>query len=130
MSKTRSVHRRNQVGKRIEAVHEKRKRATRARVLRAVALLEERGERITFASVAEISGVTRPTLYNHPELKALIERKREEQHSVGRRYSNAIGELKAENSKLRRKVEDQRAWIELLNDTGTAIGEEGFTLRL
>ena len=130
MSKTRSVHGKSQVRKHIKGVHEKRRRTTRARALRAVDLLEKRGERITFASVAEISGVSRPTLYNHPELRALIERKREGQHNAGRRYSSAIGELRAENRKLRKKVENQRSWIEVLNDTGPVMRDDDLTFRL
>ena len=115
---------------RIKAVHRKRKADTRARVMGAIRLLEEKGEQITFASVADIAGVTRATLYNHSDLKTMIADKRAEQHSARRRYGSAIAKLKTENRKLRKKVESQRSWIEVLNDTGPVMRDEDLVSKL
>lgn len=120
---------------RIKAVHRKRKADTRARVMGAIRLLEEKGEQITFASMADTAGVTQATLYNHSDLKAMIADKRAEQHSARRRYGSAIAELniaelKTENRRLRKKVESQRSWIEVLNDTGPVMRDEDLVSKL
>lgn len=114
----------------IRSVHKSRKMSTRTRVLKAINLLEKEGERVTFASVANVSGITRATLYNHADLKKLISEKREAQHSARRRYDGAMADLRRENNKLRKKVENQRSWIEVLNDTGPVMRDEDLVTKL
>lgn len=114
----------------IRTVHKNRKQLTRARVMKAINILENEGEYITFASVADAAGVTRATLYNHPDLKKLISEKRSSRHNAARRYKSTVSYLKKENLKLKKKVENQRSWIEVLNDTGPVVRDEDLVTKL
>ena len=119
-----------QKAEQLKRIHEARKGATRSAVLAAVNFLEERGRHVTFTAVAELAGVNRSTLYRHPELKELILKKRGCWHKPHLRQGDVIAALKAENRRLRAKVDSQRSWIEVLNDHGPVLRDEDVSPRL
>lgn len=124
-------------GRNLTKVHAKRKKSTKTRVKNAVELLEKEGRYVTFSLVAEVAGVSRPTLYNHPDLKTLIERKKAEQHNAVRRLGSkmradakTIEELRRKNGKLRKTIQRQGDLIEVLNDTGPVLRDKDVAKRI
>jgi hypothetical protein len=65
-------------GNRLRAAAAARTLSATERARRALVELHERGETITFAAVAARAKVSRQFLYTHPELRAQIERLRNE----------------------------------------------------
>lgn len=110
--------------KQLKKLHEERKSSTRRAALAAIDLLEKRGRRVTVSAVAETAGISRSTLYNHPELRELVFEKRGNWHDPSLRHRDVVACLKAENRRLQAKVESQRSWIEVLNDKGPVLRNE------
>lgn len=94
-----------------KSAHARRKAATRARVAEAVRAIEREGRLMSISLVAEVAGVSRPTIYNHPELRSMVERAIAEQKSASKRLGSrirsdarTIAKLKKENRKLRERL--------------------------
>ena len=121
----------------MKSLHDKRRAETARRVMSALALLEKERRRITFSMVAEVAGVSRPTLYNNPALRSAIEKKISRQRDARKRLegrlrsdSEEIASLKKENAKLRKKIRWQRDVISVINDSGPIDLDCDFKLRL
>lgn len=121
----------------MKSVHARRKGRTRERVLAALELLEREGAELSFALVARVAGVSRPTIYNHPELRAAVDRGIALQRDARRRLelkksedAATIKKLRADNAKLRRKNRWQADMIAVLKDTGPVIRDEDIVERL
>ena len=71
------------------AAARKRERATARARAAAVRELDQRGEEITFQSVARHAGVSRQWLYEQPALRAEIERLRDQRDRPGTRVPSA-----------------------------------------
>lgn len=71
-----------------------------SRVERACVDLVAEGTAVTFAGVATLSGVTRPTLYRHPELRAIVE-----EHRSHGREAHSLSGIVVEVELLRRSLE-------------------------
>ena len=104
----------------------------RRRILSAIKTVERERMRMTVSTVADLAGVTRATIYNHPDLKALILRKRAEQnkttHRLGQRRDREVREIQ----KLRKRISDlefqvrkERSWIEFL-ENGSRLSDDDF----
>lgn len=85
--------------------------STRARAVAAVRAIEAEGRLVTFSLVAEVAGLSRPTLYNNPDVRAYIEGRIAGQRSARRRIgvklrsdARTIADLRKENAKLREKL--------------------------
>ena len=57
----------------IKRLHESRKRQTKELVGLAIERLIEESRIITFGTVAEEAGVTKATIYRHPDLREKVE---------------------------------------------------------
>lgn len=106
----------------IRAVHVKRKESTRARVVGAVRLLEREGRVITVSLVAEVAGVSRPTIYNHPELRSLVERKIMEQRDASRRLGSRMRAESREKARLQRENRSLRERVRRLESSTYGSG--------
>ena len=105
---------------------------SRRRILSAIKTVERERMRMTVSTVADLAGVTRATIYNHPDLKALILRKKAEQnkttHRLGQRRDREVKEMQ----KLRKRIRDlefqvqkERSWIEFL-ENGSRFSDDDF----
>jgi hypothetical protein len=66
-----------------------RARATRRRAVAALRRMDNAGTPITFDALAREAGVSRSWLYNQPDLRAEVERRRDRPHpAAGRRVPN------------------------------------------
>jgi hypothetical protein len=105
------------------AAARRRHELTRSKAVQALRELEREGTAVTFESVAKAAGISRSWLYSQPDLRADIQRLREQTRSTGRptvppvqratdaslrqRLEEATGrirELRQENERLRREV--------------------------
>lgn len=66
----------------LEQVHEQRRQKTNHRVDEAIKRLIALQEPINFNSVSKESGVSKATLYNHPNVRERIERLRSQQEQL------------------------------------------------
>lgn len=121
----------------IKSVHARRRKGTKGRVMAALELLERDGAELSFALVARVAGVSRPTIYNHPELRAAVDRGIALQRDARRRLelkksedAATIKRLRADNAKLRKKNRQQADMIAVLRDTGPVIRDEDIVERL
>lgn len=109
-----------------------RKSDSRRRILSAIKTIERERMRMSVATVADLAGVTRATIYNHPDLKALILRKKEEQnkttHRLGQRRERETREIQRLKKKIRSlefQVKKERSWIEFL-ENGSRFTDDDF----
>ena len=65
--------------KQLRQLHEKRKQVTKTKVEEVIKRLTKNSKAINFNSVAAEAGVSKATLYNHPELKERIDFLRNQQ---------------------------------------------------
>lgn len=121
----------------IKSVHARRRKGTKERVMAALELLERDGAELSFALVARVAGVSRPTIYNHPELQAAVDRGIALQRDARRRLelkksedAATIKKLRTDNAKLRKKNRWQADMIAILKDTGPVIRDEDIVERL
>ena len=93
----------------LKAWQAKRRQASLKAANEAIATLQQRGEAINFRSVAAASGLTRKTLYQIPELKALVIQNRSgpQTHSDDRRHAR-IAQLESEVARLRAALHNIR----------------------
>ncbi|KUF26994.1 transposase [Bacillus sp. G3(2015)] len=99
----------------LRRLHEKRKQTTKVKVEEAIKRLTKISKAINFNSVAEEAGVSKATLYNHPELKERIKFLRNQQETafvdsrIKRDESNQnaiIASLKRKIEKLEKRTKD------------------------
>ncbi|OJD58890.1 DUF6262 family protein [Bacillus albus] len=83
----------------LRQLHEKRKQTTKIKVEAAIKRLTKISKAINFNSVAEEAGVSKATLYNHPELKERIKFLRNQQEKA------------FEDSRIKRDESNQNAII-------------------
>ncbi|PFN34568.1 transposase [Bacillus cereus] len=91
----------------LKQLHEKRKQKTKVKVEEAIKRLTKISKAINFNSVAEEAGVSKATLYNHPELKERIKflRNQQEKAFVDSRIKRDESNQKAIIASLKRKIE-------------------------
>ncbi|HFK1501175.1 MULTISPECIES: DUF6262 family protein [Bacillus] len=91
----------------LRQLHEKRKQTTKVKVEEAIKRLTKISKAINFNSVAEEAGVSKATLYNHPELKERIKFLRNQQAKafVDSRIKRDESNQKAIIASLKRKIE-------------------------
>ncbi|MDA1690358.1 DUF6262 family protein [Bacillus cereus group sp. TH147LC] len=91
----------------LKQLHEKRKQTTKVKVEEAIKRLTKISKVINFNSVAEEAGVSKATLYNHPELKERIKflRNQQEKAFVDSRIKRDESNQKAIIASLKRKIE-------------------------
>lgn len=114
----------------IKAAAQRKREATFTKTEDAIKKLIKEKKAINFESVAEAAGVTRAWLYRQPDLRARIETLREQQSPskelpIALRASDAsktalIAELRRQNKELR--VENQKLKRELEDAYGQASG--------
>lgn len=104
----------------LRQLHEKRKQTTKIKVEKAIKRLTKISKSINFNSVAEEVGVSKATLYNHPELKERIKFLRNQQETafvdsrIKRDESNQnaiIASLKRKIEKLERRKKNSKGKI-------------------
>ncbi|KYZ68313.1 DUF6262 family protein [Bacillus sp. GZT] len=83
----------------LRQLHTKRKQETKIKVEEAIKRLTKNSKAINFNSVAKEAGVSKATLYNHPELKERIDFLRNQQEKV------------FQNSRIKRDENNQNAVI-------------------
>jgi hypothetical protein len=123
------------------AAHQiKRRETKREQVRQAIARLDRRGAAITFAAVAEAAGVDRSWLYSQPDLRAAIERLRDETtgplapRPARERASDAslhvrLAAAQQTSDDLREEIQALRAEIAALRDENSRLrGERWETL--
>jgi thiamine pyrophosphate-dependent acetolactate synthase large subunit-like protein len=88
-------------------VYEKRKQTTKIKVEEAIKRLTKISKAINFNSVAEEAGVSKATLYNHPELKERIKflRNQQEKAFVDSRIKRNESNQNVIIASLKRKIE-------------------------
>ncbi|MED1083856.1 DUF6262 family protein [Bacillus mycoides] len=91
----------------LRQLHEKRKQTTKVKVEEAIKRLTKISKAINFNSVAEEAGVSKATLYNHPELKERIKflRNQQEKAFVDSRIKRDESNQNAIIASLKRKIE-------------------------
>ncbi|MGE8054526.1 DUF6262 family protein [Bacillus mycoides] len=91
----------------LRQLHEKRKQTTKIKVEEAIKRLTRISKAINFNSVAEEAGVSKATLYNHPELKERIKflRNQQENAFVDSRIKRDESNQNAIIASLKRKIE-------------------------
>ncbi|HHT7191117.1 DUF6262 family protein [Bacillus cereus group sp. BceL310] len=91
----------------LRQLHEKRKQTTKIKVEEAIKRLTKISKAINFNSVAEEAGVSKATLYNHPELKERIKflRNQQENAFVDSRIKRDESNQNAIIASLKRKIE-------------------------
>ncbi|MDZ5476004.1 DUF6262 family protein [Bacillus cereus] len=91
----------------LRRLHEKRKQTTKVKVEEAIKRLTKISKAINFNSVAEEAGVSKATLYNHPELKERIKflRNQQEKAFVDSRIKRDESNQNAIIASLKRKIE-------------------------
>lgn len=109
------------------------RRSKRAQVVDAIKRLDKRGAHITFAAVAEESGVDRSWLYTHEDLAAEIKRLRDE---TGGPLEPRPQRERASDASLRVRLaaaqhvnDDLRAEIKQLREENRALRDETSRLR-
>ena len=121
---------------RSQAIRAGARRKREQAVVRASATireLDERGESITFQSVARHAGVSRQWLYEHAELRSEIERLRDgtwtSQNTVPAAERSSLASLKKrlatladENRGLRQEIKDLKTELALAYGTRRAAG--------
>lgn len=93
--------------KQIKQLHEKRKQKTKEKVEAAIKRLTKASKAINFNSVAEEAGISKATLYNHPELKERITflRNQQAQGFVDSRIKRDENNQNAVIASLKRRIE-------------------------
>lgn len=91
----------------IRQLHETRKQKTKEKVESAIKRLTKGSKAINFNSVAEEAGISKATLYNHPELKERINflRNQQEKGFVDSRIKLDENNQKAIIASLKRRIE-------------------------
>ncbi|MGG0359740.1 DUF6262 family protein [Bacillus tropicus] len=91
----------------LRKLHEKRKQKTKVKVEEAIKRLTKVSKAINFNSVAEEAGISKATLYNHPELKERIKflRNQQEKAFVDSRIKRDESNQNAIIASLKRKIE-------------------------
>ncbi|MGX5475539.1 DUF6262 family protein [Bacillus toyonensis] len=91
----------------LRRLHEKRKQTTKVKVEEAIKRLTKISKAINFNSVAEEAGVSKATLYNHPELKERVKflRNQQEKAFVDSRIKRDESNQNAIIASLKRKIE-------------------------
>ncbi|PFL59142.1 transposase [Bacillus cereus] len=91
----------------LRQLHEKRKQTTKIKVEEAIKRLTKISKAINFNSVAEEAGVSKATLYNHPELKERIKflRNQQENAYIDSRIKQDDSNRNAIIASLKRKIE-------------------------
>ncbi|HFK1708702.1 DUF6262 family protein [Bacillus mycoides] len=108
----------------IRQLHEKRKQTTKIKVEEAIKRLAKISKAINFSSVAEEAGVSKATLYNHPELKERIKflRNQQEKAFVDSRIKRDENNQNAVIASLKRRIEK-------LEKKNKALEQENMRLR-
>ena len=93
--------------KQLKELHEKRKKETKDKVEEAIKRLTKSSKAINFNSVAKEAGVSKATLYNHPELKERIDFLRNQQQKafVDSRIKRDENNQNAVIASLKRRIE-------------------------
>ncbi|MFZ0380409.1 MAG: DUF6262 family protein [Solirubrobacteraceae bacterium] len=102
------------------AAARKRELAT-ARASAATRELDQRGEDVTFQSVARHAGVSRQWLYEQPALRAEIEQLRDQRDRPGKRVPSA---QQASDRSLRQHIDTLRDENRRLREENTALKAE------
>lgn len=91
----------------LRQLHEKRKQTTKVKVEEAIKRLTKISKAINFNSVSEEAGVSKATLYNHPELKERIKflRNQQEKAFVDSRIKRDENNQNAVIASLKRRIE-------------------------
>ncbi|MDC1541963.1 DUF6262 family protein [Candidatus Pseudothioglobus singularis] len=91
----------------LKELHEKRKQATKHKVEEAIKRLTKNSKAINFNSVAAEAGVSKSTLYNHPDLKERIGFLRNQQQKafVDSRIKRDENNQNAVIASLKRRIE-------------------------
>ena len=91
----------------MKELHEKRKQESKDKVEEAIKRLTKSSKAINFNSVAEEAGVSKATLYNHPELKERIDFLRNQQQKafVDSRIKRDENNQNAVIASLKRRIE-------------------------
>jgi len=110
----------------IRHLHEERKRKTKEKVENAIKRLTKDSKAINFNSVAKEAGVTKTTLYNHPELRERIDflRKQQEKAYQKSRIKRDENNQNAMIASLRRRIEKLEAKIKELEEENKQLREE------
>ena len=91
----------------LRRLHEQRTQATKDKVEEAIKRLTKSSKAINFNSVAQKAGVSKATLYNHSELKELINflRNQQEKAFVDSRLKQDENNQNAVIASLKRRIE-------------------------
>lgn len=102
----------------LKKLHEKRKQKTKEKVEAAIKRLMKGSKAINFNSVAEEAGISKATLYNHPELKERINflRNQQEQGFVNSRIKRDENNQNAVIASLKRRIEKLEKKNKLLEE--------------
>ncbi|QDQ01877.1 transposase [Lysinibacillus fusiformis] len=94
-------------GEQLRQLHELRKQTTKNKVEEAIKRLTKSSKAINFNSVAKEAGVSKATLYNHPELKERIDFLRNQQQKafVDSRIKRDENNQNAVIASLKRRIE-------------------------
>ncbi|MBE7148421.1 transposase [Bacillus mycoides] len=108
----------------LRQLHEKRKQTTKIKVEEAIKRLTKISKAINFNSVAEEAGVSKATLYNHPEFKERIKflRNQQENAFVDSRIKRDENNQNAIIASLKRRIEK-------LEKKNKALEQENMRLR-
>ncbi|MBR0596465.1 DUF6262 family protein [Sinanaerobacter chloroacetimidivorans] len=111
----------------LKKLHEVRKKATKQKVDEAIKRLTKNSKAINFNSVAEESGVSKATLYNHSEIKERINflRNQQEKAYVDSRTKRDENNQNAIIESLKRRIEKlEKRNKELENENKQLRGKE------
>ncbi|MFE4525173.1 DUF6262 family protein [Cytobacillus firmus] len=91
----------------LKTLHKDRKKATKKKVDEAIKRLTKNSKAINFNSVAEEAGVSKATLYNHPDLKERINflRNQQEEKFIDSRIKRDENNQNAIIASLKRRIE-------------------------
>lgn len=91
----------------LKTLHKDRKKATKKKVDVAIKRLTKNSKAINFNSVAEEAGVSKATLYNHPDLKERINflRNQQEEKFIDSRIKRDENNQNAIIASLKRRIE-------------------------
>jgi hypothetical protein len=110
----------------LRQVHTKRKQETKIKVEEAIKRLTKSSKSINFNSVAEEAGVSKTTLYNHPELKERIDflRTQQEKAFQDSRIKRDENNQNAINASLKRRIEKLEAKNKVLENENQQLREK------
>jgi len=91
----------------LQKIYQKRKAHTALKVDEAINVLLQANKSINFHSVAKEAGTARPTLYNNPEIRKIIELLRQQEKQIKREMNKNLDDLIEPLERKIQKLEDE-----------------------